>query len=171
MTQDETKLHNLLRLCKRDNIALGADLGRKLGYKGDSAKSMGNAIKSGKRKITGEVLKKACELFNVEEDEFLKPIGNDEKSPAQHIDLNILMKIIDEQKKRIEEQGKRIDEQGDRISEQGKRIDVIADMVKEDKSEHKSMLDSIRSMQEVLNTQHGKMKKAAENGDLTALGD
>lgn len=103
-------------------------------------------------------------------------------------DINLLIKIIEEQNKRIEEQGKRIDEQsnliltqkdlihaqGERISDQGKRIDLVATMASKSQSDTDFLRDLVASIQDAINQNYaelkGKMKKAADSGDLKALG-
>jgi hypothetical protein len=169
---DEIKLYNLKRLCKRDGINTGAELGRGLGLKGRSAISTGNQLLKGKRKIVGKTSKDLCKLFNVSEEEFLLPVGfqpqEEDNTPVP--DTSYLLKIIEEQNKRIEEQGKRIDEQGHRITEQGKRIDDAMAISKNNDTSQIAMWGRINSMQDVLDEYHAKMKLVAESGCLKALG-
>lgn len=176
----ELRRNNLDRLMKRDNI-IAARLAEKIGRKPPYiAAILSPPEEKGHRGIGKKILKLICEKTGWSEEEFYKGaqlnIINEKENiqqpeTQQGINIGMLVKIIEEQNKRIEEQGKRIDEQGERISEQGKRIDTITDMVKQSRLEQNSIWNSIHSMQNVLNEQHTKMTKAAESGDLKALGN
>lgn len=182
MKIDEIKLHNLKLLCKREGISTGAELGRRLGLSGNSAKSTGNQLLKGKRKIVSKTLDDLCNLFNVNESEFL--IHPDtvalpqQQNQQQPTDINLLLKIIEEQNKRIEEQGMR-------IGEQGKRIDTVTEMVKRAQdsyeAEKTARAEEARAMWAVINEIRShtnnsiddikaRLNTVALSGDYKALG-
>jgi hypothetical protein len=99
---------------------------------------------------------------------------NGEKEPRSFpetpTDMNLLLKIIEQQNERIREQGLLLQAQGDRITEQGKRIDVVTILSSKTTTENKDLWDRINSIQAVLDANHAKMKKAAEMKDISVLG-
>ncbi|PKN20912.1 MAG: hypothetical protein CVU71_03795 [Deltaproteobacteria bacterium HGW-Deltaproteobacteria-6] len=136
--------------------------------------------------------KRFAEAFGFPEEALLKEATittETTDAPRAPLDMNSLIKIIEEQNKRIEEQGKRIDEQsnliltqkdlihaqGERISDQGKRIDLVAAMASKSQSDTDFLRDRVASIQDAINQNHAelksKMKKASETGDLKALGE
>lgn len=189
MTEDEIKFSNLMRLCKRDNIDPGAELGRKLGYSGKSAKTIASDLKSGKRKLVKNLMRRACNGFGVDEGELLRPLDSIQNEQKNTIDISTLVRLIDEQNKRIEEQGKRIDTlndliksqkdlvsaQGATISSQGVTISLVAGNAQEAKNDVVFLRDMVASIQKAINENYselkGKMRKAAETNDLKALGE
>lgn len=95
----------------------------------------------------------------------------DKSNLQQPIDINMLLKIIDQQNERIREQGLLLQAQGERITEQGKRIDIVTVLSSKATSENKDMWDKINAIEKILGRHYDKMLAAAHSGDLKALGE
>jgi transcriptional regulator with XRE-family HTH domain len=175
MTIDEIKLQNLKRLCNRDHITTGAELGRRLGLKGNSAKSTGNQLFNGKRHLVGKTLKDLCILFNVKEDEFLLP-NRPEVINTVPVEVEMesdwqMKAIIEQMSRRMDDQQKHIDNLAKVITRYKDEMEKMWEVLNTRASDMATARQDISMMTNSILSIKSRMIDAAQNGDIKCLGE